>query len=158
MNIFTTSLAFIEVPNKISLAIFTVGCEHNCKGCSNKALNEMPNPSMFKCSEEDFLKNVSNSIGLIDGICWLGGDPLYQEEEFLKYIKTTKQNYPLLFNCLYTGYQFEKINNEVKEYVDFIIDGKWTGKVLSDPETNQRIFKKENNNWKKIDYKIFKGE
>lgn len=157
MKISEIRISFIEIPNHVSLAFYTVGCPHNCPGCCNKLLqNELTAPTCYEMDILSFLIEIKNYTHLIDSIVWLGGDAYFQKDELLNMSMALKKEFPNFINCLYTGYFFNEISNEHKKYLDIIVDGKWEGKTISHPETNQKIYIKENNKWKNITYEELK--
>ena len=155
MQVAKLEIGFIEVPNCVSLDIYAVGCRNNCPNCHNPQLRDFNYPKRFTLTEKAFVEKIEDSSGLIDGVCWLGGDCFYQPSAYKKLTRLVKETNCELFNCLYTGVDFEIIDSEMLIDTDIVIDGRWEGKVISDPETNQRIFKKINNEWKKITYEEF---
>jgi len=151
MYIASISTGFIEVPGKISLNIFTQGCSVRCKQCQNEHLQ----PFLKKEDiNTDKFEQILLDKELPTWICWLGGEPTDQPEEFIRFNKIIiKNNYKI---CLYTGKLFENIKN-LLENVDLVIDGPWEGKLVSDSNTNQRIFYRTNNGWKQYKWNELKG-
>ena len=83
----------------------------------------------------------------ISGITLSGGDPLYQEDDLVWFLKQIKQQFPDKDVWCYTGFKYEDISHmECLNYIDVLIDGPYeqdlnpgVGKVLWRGSTNQRI-------------------
>jgi pyruvate formate lyase activating enzyme len=77
---------FIDYPGKISCTIFLYGCPFRCGFCYNPSLvlqEETPD-----LSQEEILDFLKSRIGLIEGVCFTGGEPLMNlDEEFLEKVK-----------------------------------------------------------------------
>ena len=156
MWIASIQIGFIEVPNSTTLNIYTVGCKHNCNGCHTKNLQDFEYPYKLWLDHRKFYDKINVSKDLVNGIVWLGGDAVFQKDEFLKLSRSIKTIDFKLFNCLYTGFTFEELSVDVRDVCDFIVDGKWDGHPITDTETNQRIFKKSlENNWSQVAYSQF---
>ncbi|MDD2678567.1 MAG: anaerobic ribonucleoside-triphosphate reductase activating protein [Candidatus Nanoarchaeia archaeon] len=78
--------SFIDYPKKISLVIFTAGCNFRCHYCHNPELVEPELPFM---SEEKTLKKIESKKDWIDGVVITGGEPTLHADlpEFIKKIK-----------------------------------------------------------------------
>ena len=64
----------------------------------------------------------------VAGITFSGGDPLYKGNvaEITAFAKEIKEKYPKKTIWLYTGYQWEEIQDlEILPYLDVIVDGKF---------------------------------
>ena len=162
------SIGFIEIPNiNASLNIYTVGCPFKCKGCHNKDLQNINHPQRKILDIEEIIKTINNSNNFIQGICWLGGEPLYQFKDFISINHKIKSFFPNISICLYTGYTLQNIiNNNPDEYndlltleINYIIDGPWKGISISDKNSNQKIYKfnYSTNNYSQISYEEFKN-
>jgi hypothetical protein len=157
MYIAKTTIGFIEVPNKVVCNIFAVGCEHNCEGCHVPHLqNRETTPECYYFNDFDFIEKVTECGDLIDGICWLGGDAMFQEERLVELSAIFKKGWPDKFNAIYTGYKFEEIDPHLLKDIDIIIDGKWEGIPVNEEKTNQRIWINDSGEWSLISYQQFK--
>lgn len=151
------NVGFIDIPNVTTLNIYTVGCIHNCSGCHSKDLQDINHKERKILTSDLIIEKLKSNTDFYKGICWLGGDPLYQFDEFININRELKLNYNKeLLITAFTGYEFEKMELDKQldliSYVDILIDGPWTGKVLSDPETNQKIWVKRNDTFELITY------
>ena len=76
----------------------------------------------------DFINIIKSYADKIEGITWLGGEPLNQINAVTQISKTV-QNLGLSV-ILFTGYEYENLKNKrdfqkLIKYVDILIDGKY---------------------------------
>ena len=127
-------------------AIWTQGCPIRCEGCANKKMWDFDGGTLYGVEEfTDIIKSYSDKI---EGITFLGGEPLYQIKSVKKISKSAQAMG--LSVILFTGYLWEELeqNQEFKElikYVDILIDGRYdkTKQDFSRPwvgSSNQRYF------------------
>lgn len=159
MRFHSFNIGYIDIPAHTMLNIYTVGCEHNCPGCHAKDLQDINNPEAKKLTSKLILEKLNACAGFYNGVCWLGGDPLYQFDEFIRINKELKKHN--IFITAYTGYELQKLNqeqyNQLVSCVDILIDGLWKGKQISDPETNQKIWLNKDNKFNEITYEELKS-
>lgn len=113
----------------LRFAFYFAGCRHACLGCHNK---ESWNPRAGEKITEERLTELFKLIKenpYLDGITLSGGDPLYDPEALLAFLKRLKQETQLPI-LLYTGYTIEQINaDEMMRacllYIDMVMDGKF---------------------------------
>lgn len=155
------SIGYVEIPNLNStLNIYTVGCPFHCKGCQNPDLQNINNPERKILLTSDIIKAVKNSFGIVEGICWLGGEPFYQFEECIEISSLIKQQLSTCLIAAFTGYTIEELldkNSNIPKYFDLIIDGQWNGHPISDPLTNQRFWKSNSNSFLQLSYEQYKN-
>ena len=66
-------LSLLNYPEKMACTIFTPGCNFRCPFCHNASIVE----NRYKeYNEEDILKFIKSRVGIIDGVCITGGEPL----------------------------------------------------------------------------------
>jgi len=151
MNIAYITEGFIEVPGQISLNIYVQGCSIGCKDCQNANLQCSTGGTNIT---KDQMQDILSHYELPTWICWLGGEPTDQPEDFIEFNKLFKQkNYKV---CLYTGRLFKDIQN-LLDNVDLVIDGPWQGIPITQENTNQKVYRKDNNKWSNISYNMLKG-
>ncbi len=134
----------------LRLSIYFSGCRHNCKGCHNP---ESHNPEagliLDDAAKEEIARRI-NSNPLLDGITLSGGDPLYNPEALLDFLKFIRKRANKNIWC-YTGYIYENllkdpIRAECLKYIDVLVDGPFV-ESKKDPRlyfrgsSNQRIIK-----------------
>lgn len=155
------SIGYAEIPNLNStLNIYTVGCPFHCKGCQNPDLQNINNPERKILLTSDIIKAIKNSFGIVEGICWLGGEPFYQFEECIETSSLIKQQLSTCLITAFTGYTIEELldkNSNIPKYFDLIIDGQWNGHPISDPLTNQRFWKSNGRNFLQLSYEQYKN-
>jgi len=78
---------FVDYPGKISCTIFLYGCPFRCGFCYNPSL--VLQEETEDKSQEEILDFLKKRIGLIEGVCFTGGEPLMNiDEEFLEKVKS----------------------------------------------------------------------
>ncbi|MBN1923880.1 MAG: anaerobic ribonucleoside-triphosphate reductase activating protein [Nanoarchaeota archaeon] len=78
--------SFIDYPGKISLVVFTAGCNFHCHYCHNP---ELVNPEPPFMAEDKVFKLIDNKKEWIDGVVITGGEPTLHQDLplFIKKIK-----------------------------------------------------------------------
>jgi len=156
------NVGYIDIPNTTTLNIYTVGCPHNCIGCHAADLQDFNHKERQLLTTDLILEKLNNANGFYDGICWLGGDPLFQFDEFVKINQELKMTKPEIYISCYTGYEYNKLpidkQLDLILCVDILIDGKWNGKMLHEEGCNQKIWINKNNTLKEITYLEFKNK
>ncbi|KMZ55816.1 anaerobic ribonucleoside-triphosphate reductase activating protein [Dorea sp. D27] len=81
-------LTLLDYPGKVACTIFTAGCNFRCPFCHNASLVV----DTYKNAEiklEDITAFLKKRMGVLDGVCVSGGEPLIQSdiETFLRRIK-----------------------------------------------------------------------
>lgn len=113
----------------LRFAFYFAGCKHACPGCHNK---ESWNPcagSELGDEEFDHLLNIINANPYLDGITLSGGDPLYEPEQLLIFLKRLKERCQLPI-MLYTGYTIDQMyaDKTIRKcllYIDMVMDGRF---------------------------------
>ena len=139
-------VTFTEVPDEISLCINCTCCPLKCPGCFEPWLQR----DCGKILTYDELNIMLEKAGYISCVCFMGGINDYESlVNFMKHIK-----YKGLKVALYSGHS--EMNPEVAQIADFYKIGPYIQELgpLNAETTNQRFFKKENNNWIDITYKF----
>lgn len=134
----------------ICVTLFVQGCRRHCKGCHN------PESWDFDGGKEFTVDTIIEIVEALEAnrvkrdLCIMGGEPLENENllglhSLINYAKAVIKDLKIY---LWTGYEFEKIEEIIKILdFDYIIDGpyieelrdirlKWRG------SSNQRIWKK----------------
>ena len=139
----------------ITMSIWTQGCPHRCKGCFNKETWTFNEGNEFTNDDLNYIISNIDSFNVKRNLSVLGGEPLCPEnvEGVINLCREFKKVYPDKLIYLWTGYtieEFNKLQKQVLEYVDFIIDGKFeeAKKNLNlhlRGSSNQRVLNVKNN-------------
>lgn len=128
-------------------ALFLSGCNHNCEGCHNKAMQDFNYGDYVEI--EQILERINFNVPLINGVTFSGGEPFEQAKE-LSILAEKIKNCNLNIWC-YTGYTLEQIlESEDKdklrllEHIDVLVDGKFEKELMKGAlkytgSRNQRI-------------------
>lgn len=81
-------LTLLDYPSKVACTVFTYGCNYRCPFCHNAALVEGTPETTY--TESEILSFLKKRIGVLDGVCITGGEPLMQSgiENFMSEIKS----------------------------------------------------------------------
>ncbi|MBQ9860255.1 MAG: anaerobic ribonucleoside-triphosphate reductase activating protein [Clostridia bacterium] len=80
-------LTLLDFPGRTACTVFTGGCNLRCPFCHNGGLVRTPLAEPNRTAE--VLTFLSRRVGILDGVCVTGGEPLLQPDllDFLKQIK-----------------------------------------------------------------------
>lgn len=149
----------------IGISIYVQYCPHHCKGCFNPETWSKDGGETWDNAElATYIKSHLHDNGIKRGISLLGGEPLCPEncEDELYLVKEIKQFSPDTKIYIWTGYTIEvlyaRANTEsalaeILSLADYIIDGPYVDNLRDITlrmrgSSNQRIWKRENNEWK----------
>ncbi len=132
----------------VRFAIYFAGCAHRCVGCHNPQSRD---PQGGEPLTEELFESICEQISensLLDGITLSGGDPLYNAESMLDFLRALRERSSLPIWC-YTGYTLEEClddpaKRECLKHIDTLVDGRYE-EQLNDPllrfrgSSNQRI-------------------
>ncbi|MHB8360735.1 MAG: 4Fe-4S single cluster domain-containing protein [Thermoplasmataceae archaeon] len=98
--------------------LFVQGCEQKCKGCHNPYTW---NINLGKPTPVSELTDEIRNNSITKKFTISGGEPLLQTPMILELVKKLDD-----FNIvLYTGYEFEDVQKELLEHLDYIKVGKY---------------------------------
>jgi len=131
-------------------SIYFSGCAHCCKGCQNPETWEYNQGSILDESLETRIFSEINANPLLSGVTLSGGDPMYNPEGLLDFLKKLKKNTKANVWC-YTGFVFERlqkdaIRSKCLKYIDVLVDGPFVERkrnvnLAFRGSSNQRIIK-----------------
>lgn len=81
-------LTLLDYPGKVACTIFTGGCNFRCPFCHNASLVLRPGECRV-FSEEEILSFLKKRLGILEGVCITGGEPLMQNgiDGFIEKVK-----------------------------------------------------------------------
>lgn len=81
-------LTLLDYPGKVACSMFTPGCNYRCPFCHNAAL-VLPERPRGEIHGGDVLAFLRKRVGMLDGVCLSGGEPLLQAglTDFLREVK-----------------------------------------------------------------------
>lgn len=81
-------LTLLDYPEHTACTLFTAGCNFRCPFCHNASL-VVDIPKEAEISEEELFAFLQKRVGILDGVCISGGEPLLQPdiEQFIRKIK-----------------------------------------------------------------------
>lgn len=143
------SIVLQEVPDEISLAISISGCTHRCDGCHSSYL--WKNEGRFLV--DDIIEIVTWYIGMVTCICFMGGDQ--NIEELNECIDIAhEEEYKC---CVYLGCDEVPQGLRTVEYLKIGHYDKERG-GLDNPNTNQRMFKWNGNDYEDITERFYNAK
>ena len=139
-----TLVSFSEVPDEITLCINISQCPNNCKGCHSPWLRE----DIGEDLNIESLYNLINKNKGVTCICFMGGDQDPAEISNLAFAVKLRSDYPYK-TAWYSGKQHIPDELNVSDF-DYIKVGPYIEKFggLDNPNTNQIMYKVDNNNGK----------
>ena len=136
--------SFIDVPEKIAIAIYFCGCSIRCKDCQNKELWDKENGELMTMDE---VISRINEHPLADSVVFLGGEPTDQ----LPFLHKLCQRITDKEKVLYTGRTFELLPSFLLEHLDMVIAGPYRSELHVGgwpASSNQSVLKKKGLQWK----------
>lgn len=141
-----TLVTFTEVPDEISLCINCTCCPLHCKGCFEPWLQ---NDDGEILTEEELYRLIKTNQ-YITCVCFMGGINDYNTlAKLMMFVKNLN-----LKVAIYSGHNH--IEPIIEPYVDYYKIGPYQPECgpLNLTTTNQKFYKKENNQWINITYKF----
>ena len=141
----------------LGVVLWCQGCDLKCEGCHNQSTWDFCGGYLFDDNARDLiLRELQKPY--ITRLTLSGGHPLAPQNlsaclELCKYIKSLM---PEITIWVYTGYIYEDIKDyEILKYIDVLVDGPFekSQRDITLPfrgSRNQRIFKKNKNQWKQV--------
>lgn len=70
-------LTALDFPDRLACTVFSPGCNMRCPFCHNASL--VLSPSDGQISEDELFSLLKTRRGILDGVCFTGGEPLLQK-------------------------------------------------------------------------------
>ena len=146
------------------IAIWTIGCERRCFGCSNPELQAFDSSKNISL---DLILNIILSYkDKIDGVTITGGEPFLQKDPLLTLLKELKSN-GIEDILVYTGNTLNELKDmrdkkvdEILKNIDVLIDGHYVEELNDNKgirgSSNQKVHVFNSNLKEK--YKALEGE
>ena len=131
-------------------SIYFSGCTHCCKGCQNPETWAYEQGAILDEALQERIFSEIKANTLLSGVTLSGGDPMYNPEALLEFLKKLKKNTKVNVWC-YTGFVYENlikdpIRSKCLKYIDVLVDGPYIERkrdvnLSFRGSTNQRIIK-----------------
>lgn len=107
----------------LRIVVWTQGCSHNCFKCHNPQTHDFNKGKYYDIDE---LVEKIVKYPLKSGVTLSGGDPFFQKEEMLYFVKKLKENKINIW--AYTGFVYEDLIKdsiwlETLQNIDVLVDG-----------------------------------
>lgn len=107
-------------------AIWVQGCSIHCIGCANSHMWDKEGGVLYNTN--DFINLIKQYKDRVEGVTFLGGEPLEQIEAVTEISKAV-QSFGLSV-IVFTGYEYKDLEQradfqELIKYVDILIDGRY---------------------------------
>ncbi len=111
-------LSLLDYPDRTCCTVFTTGCNFRCPFCHNASIIYEPFSGQT-IPENEILSFLKKRIGLLDGVCITGGEPLLQKEleGFIYEIKSLGFSVKLDTNGSYPQRLQQLISNKLVDYI-----------------------------------------
>ncbi len=116
-------LTLLDFPGHVAATLFTAGCNFRCPFCHNAALVTHIDSKNFY-TDQYILDYLKKRIGILDGICITGGEPLMHKDlpEFIKKVKKlgflvkldTNGSYPEILEQLINDGNIDYVAMDIK--------------------------------------------
>jgi len=83
-------VTLLDYPGKVAATIFTQGCNFRCGFCHNPELVEI-SAAAPSFTEEEVLAYLAKRKGVLEGVCFTGGEPLLYKNDLLPFLTRIKQ-------------------------------------------------------------------
>ena len=110
-------MTLLDFPGKVACTVFTGGCNMRCPFCHNAGL--VLSPTEYGNMTDEVLEFLPKRVGLVDGVCITGGEPLLQPDivDFVKKVKGMGYLVKLDTNGCYPEKLKELVQNGLVDYV-----------------------------------------
>lgn len=122
LNIADMRKSFIDIPGHICVSIYFQGCSINCPECHNPELHEFKEGRVPVNMATNIIFMASD---FIDSVALMGGEPLDQDIPSLCKFIEELYGIGIRVVCLYTGYHFDDIPEDILNRVNMLKYGKY---------------------------------
>lgn len=143
-----------EVPDEITLAVNVSGCTHRCPECHSKYLWEDKGILLDNEWIQNMLKQYKRHVTCV---CFMGGD--HEQYELLDMCQVIHK--VGVKTCLYSGVDsVTDIIQPLQNELDYLKIGSYIPEYgpLNKNTTNQKMFKKIDDEWVDITHKFWKED
>lgn len=154
MKVASYDIVFQEIPGEVTLALNLSGCPCHCPGCHSKHLWE----DIGEPLTTDLLDDLTSRYqGLITCVCFMGGDQDPEEVKRLaahvQEVQSDKVQCTKLKTAWYSGRM-----NMPSDGFDYVKLGPYIESLggLKSEKTNQRLYKRVEQNWEDITSSFWK--
>lgn len=112
-------LTLLDYPEHVACTLFTKGCNFRCPFCHNALLVTETQEEGETHSDESVLSYLSKRVGILDGVCITGGEPLLQKElpDFIRKVKALGYQVKLDTNGSFPDRLVSLVNEGLLDYV-----------------------------------------
>ena len=121
-------LTLLDFPGHVACTLFTKGCNFRCPFCHNARLVTESEGTAESYSDAEVLAYLKKRVGVLDGVCITGGEPLMQKElpEFIRKVKElgflvkldTNGSFPRRLKALVTEGLIDYVAMDVKNSME----------------------------------------
>ncbi len=152
-------LTLLDYPGHVAATLFTAGCNFRCPFCHNAALvTHIDNQNFY--TDEYILDYLKKRVGILDGICITGGEPLMHKDlpDFIKKVKAlgylikldTNGSYPEILKQLIDSSNIDYVAMDIKNSKEkYALTAECSNDDLANVEKSIAILKE-----KKIDFEF----
>lgn len=122
-------MSLLDYPGKICATVFLGGCNLRCPFCHNASL-VLPEREGDVIPEDELFDFLARRLGLIDGVCVTGGEPLFSPDTVRLLGKIRGMGYPVKLDT----------NGTFPERLAAVIDGGLVNYVAMDIKNSLRKY------------------
>lgn len=122
-------MSLLDYPGKICATVFLGGCNLRCPFCHNATL-VLPEREYEAISEDELFDFLTRRLGLLDGVCVTGGEPLLAPDTLRLLGKIRSMGYPVKLDT----------NGTFPERLSAVIDGGLADYVAMDIKNSLRKY------------------
>lgn len=110
-------LTLLDFPGKVACTLFTKGCNFYCPFCHNANLVNLGEEQNI--TEEEVLSYLNKRIGILEGVCITGGEPLLHPDlpDFIRKVKALGYGVKLDTNGSFPKQLKELVKDGLIDYV-----------------------------------------